>query len=439
MLTNVSTPAKVAVHILLIGACIFGSSSNASAIDRPLQPLGVEAMFAALGEGRWDIADTIAADLDAAASDGAVFSNFARATRLVATDDCISGRPLAETVVARSPLFLPAYDLIAKCLVQAGETEKAAAMFDSLALRLNHGLDRDQILARAQALRPDMSAKFSVDANLQPSTNTNRGTDNSKIGFFTIGQSARTKAGVMASAFGTVDKPFYISKSLISSVSIRAGVSYDTVSKTHFPSVRIASNNRFLLSPQTSAGTVLAYEHTFRDDSFESASPSFVVDASHQLSPVLSLGVRAKMAYTHHKNSDQSGWTAKFDGNAGYTILPNDRLSAAVSLLREDRKAASQSYNQFAVSTEWEHAFASGFIASLGSEASYRVYESNAPLTFDKQVNIQAKSTVGLSHRTFMIGKLRPELAYTFTKQWSNDVFSDFTAHDVSVRAKAAF
>jgi hypothetical protein len=114
-------------------------------------------------------------------------------------------------------------------------------------------------------------------------------------------------------------------------------------------------------------------------------------------------------------------------------------LSVAASYVHEARKSAAQSYTQIGLSTEWEHAFQSGYIGSLGGEASYRLYESNAPLTSDKQHNIQAKVTIGISHRNFMIGKFRPELAYTFTKQWSNDAFSDFTAHDVSVRAKAAF
>jgi Surface lipoprotein assembly modifier len=153
----------------------------------------------------------------------------------------------------------------------------------------------------------------------------------------------------------------------------------------------------------------------------------------------VTLGARAEIAYIHHDSNNQTGWTARLSGNASYTILPNDRLNVVASYVREDRKRGGLSYNQIAVSTEWEHAFESGFIGSLGGEASYRLYESNMVFTSEKQENIQAKGIIGVSHRDFMIGKLRPELAYTFTKQWSNDAFSDFTAHDVSVQAKAAF
>jgi Surface lipoprotein assembly modifier len=442
VLTTIKRQALLVASVVVFAGLI-APVSNAFAES---QPASVEAMFAALGEGRFDVADAIAAQLDANAEDKSLFSTFSRATRLVAGDDCASGGPLAETVVSRSPLFLPAYDLIAKCLVQAGDPEKAAAMFDDVASRLNKGAERDQILARAQSLRPDMSAKYSVDVNLMPSTNVNRGTDNTDIGVFKIDEGARTKAGVSASVFGTVDKPIYVSKHLISSISLRAGVTYNIRDDTSlldlnqiFPSARLALTTRYLLSPQTSVGAVLAYDHVHKGTAFESASPSVAVDVAHQVSPTLSLGARAEIAYTHHNDANQTGWTAGLNANASYTILPNDRLTVAATFVREDRKAAKQSYNQIGLSAEWEHAFQSGYIGSLGGEASYRLYEANAPLTSDKQHNIQARATIGISHRNFMIGKFRPELAYTFTKQWSNDAFSDFTAHDVSVRAKAAF
>ena len=120
MLTTITKQAKLAASVLLIGGSI-GFSGSALANDLAVHQLGVEAMFAALREARWDIADAIAADLDAAAEDKSLFSTFTRATKLVANNDCVSGGPLAENVVARSSLFLPAYDLIAKCLVQDGE------------------------------------------------------------------------------------------------------------------------------------------------------------------------------------------------------------------------------------------------------------------------------------------------------------------------------
>jgi Surface lipoprotein assembly modifier len=430
--------AKLAASVLLIGSLI-GFSGTALANEQPKQQLGIEAMFAALSEGRWDIADAIASDLDAAADDKSLFSTFSRATKLVAKDDCASGGPLAETVVSRSPLFLPAYDLIAKCLVEAGAPEKAAAMFEDLASRFNKGAERDQLQVRARSLRPDMSPRFSVDLNLQPSTNVNRGTDNEFIGNGAINDSARTKAGVMASAFAGVEKPVYVSKRLIAHISLRLGASFETITNQIYPTAQLALNTRYLLSPQTSVGATIGFEQVLKGMDFVSSSPNIALDVSHQLSPTVTLGARAEIAYIHHDSNNQTGWTARLSGNASYTILPNDRLNVVASYVREDRKRGGLSYNQIAVSTEWEHAFESGFIGSLGGEASYRLYESNMVFTSEKQENIQAKGIIGVSHRDFMIGKLRPELAYTFTKQWSNDAFSDFTAHDVSVRAKAAF
>jgi hypothetical protein len=438
VLTTLTKQALLAASIVVI-AGLTGLGGNALAAS---QPASVETLFIAIVQGDWQSAEAIAAELDSKSEDKSLFTTFARATKLVANDDCASGGPLATNVVTRSPLFLPAYDLIAKCLVQAGEPTKAAAMFDEVAAHLNKGAERDQILARAQSLRPDMSPHYSLDVNVQPSTNANRGTDNTKAIGLAIPTLARTKSGVTVSAYVTVDKPIYVSKRLISSVSLRLGASYDTVFEQVMPSVRLSWNNRFLLSPQTSIGAVLAYEQVHKGTAFELASPSIAVDISHQMSPTLSLGVRGEIAYIHNSNSGKTGWTAKLDANGSYTILPNDRLNAALSIVHEDRSFDSQSFDQIGGSIEWEHAFESGLIGSLGGEASYRKYKSDAVGAVsisEKQVNIQAKATIGISHRNFMIGKFRPELAYTFTKQWSNDVFSDFTAHDVSVRAKAAF
>ncbi|MGL4406305.1 MAG: surface lipoprotein assembly modifier, partial [Notoacmeibacter sp.] len=162
-------------------------------------------------------------------------------------------------------------------------------------------------------------------------------------------------------------------------------------------------------------------------------------DVSHQVSPVLTLGARSELRYTHHQNDGLNGWTAQLNGNAAMIVSANDRVTIGASYVLEARNSDTQSYHQIGLSAEWEHAFQNELIGSLGGEASYRLYKSDAVLTTEKQHNIQSKATIGLSHRDFMIGKFRPELAYTFTKQWSNDVFSDFIAHDVSVRAKAAF
>jgi hypothetical protein len=445
VLTILTSRAAFAAKWIVIAATILAGSALAAASVASAQTVaavpkpGIEALFSALGQGDWVAADAIAASLDAASEDKSLFSTFVRATQSVAKGDCASGGPLAENVVSRSPLFLPAYDLIGKCLVEAGEPEKAAVLFENVASRLNPGADRNQILARAQSLRPDLSPRYSVDVNVQPSTNVNRGTDNTTIDGWTISDSARTKAGVTAGAFGTMDKPLHVSRRLISSVSLKAGASYNTVSEDVFPTARLALNTRYLLSAQTSLGASLAYAHVLKGTQFESASPSLAVDVSHQVNPALTLGARAELAYTHHNNDGHTGWTANLSSNAGITVSANDRVNVVASYVLEARKADTQSYQQIGVSSEWEHAFANGFIGSLGGEVSYRLYQSNAPATDEQQYNVQTRTTIGVSHRDLMIGKFRPELAYTFTKQWSNDAFSDFEAHDVGVKAKAAF
>ena len=104
------------------------------------------------------------------------------------------------------------------------------------------------------------------------------------------------------------------------------------------------------------------------------------------------------------------------------------------------REAERFSYMEGGVSAEWEHRFKSGFITNLGAGGSIRRYEGDAPLTNEAQENKQAYARIGVSHKKFSYKNIRPELTlHTATRQWSNDVFSRYIAHDAGVGVKGAF
>jgi hypothetical protein len=399
----------------------------------------LQELFAALSQGRFDAADRAAAALDAAGDDKTLHQTFTRAARFVASGDCESGLPMAENVIARAPLFLPAYDLAGSCLAQAGDAAGAAQLYDAAAGQLPDGPDKAMLADRAAALRPDMSAKFGVEANLQPSTNVNRGTSATSIGGWTISESSRGREGVAASLFGTVEKPLLVSKTLIAGVSLKAGLQYDSVSGDLMPTVQAGANIRRILSPSTSIGLSAAYEHVIRDGTTYTMRPSVAADFAHRHSDVLSVGGGVEVAHVDHVDDGQDGWTFKLHGNAVMTKGAGDRFTLRAAVTREERESARHSNTLLAAEGEWERMIANGFIGSLGAGASLRLHDGNAALTSDRQRDTQVFVSAGVSHRDLMFGAIRPELSYRLTRQWSNDVFSDYTAHDVAIRAKASF
>jgi hypothetical protein len=417
-------------------------SAHAQSVAQPATDASapsIETLFEALVAEDWAKADATAAQLDAAATDKSLFSTFARATRLTMGGDCNSGLPLAQTVIERSPLFMPAYDLVARCLVADDDAPAAAKLYDAASSRLPAGPERDLMQARAQAFKPDLSPRYSIEAAVQPSTNVNRGTAETRFGEWNIVDDSRGKSGATAALHATVEKPLYVSKRLVSSVSLRLGASYDTVTSDVYPSVKAAFSNRWIISPRTALGATLAYEHVLKGGDSYLGQPSLTLDASHQLSPATALAGRVHLAYLDFADETRSGWSINASGSASTILSPQDRLRMQVSVGREERKSAAHSATTVAVEAELEHMFESGLIGSVGASAALRYSDGNAPGTSSRQINRQIAGTLGISHRDFMILGFRPELAYTLTRQWSNDVFSDYVAHDVGIRAKAAF
>lgn len=404
------------------------------------QSASVQSLFAAINRGDWAMAENLASQLDANKPEGDLMLAFVYAARYVAADNCEQGLPFAQAVVDIAPNFLPAYDLVATCLDKQGKGAQAAKLYRQAAQRLDDGdPERDQLLARANRLSPDLSPAFTVEGAVQPSTNINRGTDARSIGFGRISETARRKSGAVIGAFAKLEKPVYATSRLFASVSLRVGASYLTHTKQFMPEAKIAGTLRWLATEKTIVTTQASYAYILRDDAFYASRPSVSFDLSHQLTSSITLGASAGITYNRMASAHLDGYNGFVSSSVTKSVSPTDKVTLTASFDWSERRFESQNHKGFGADVEWEHLWQNGFITSLGGGGNWQRYEGLAPLTSERQINKSIYGRIGLSHNKLLFGTVRPELTYTANKQWSNDVFSKHVAHDVGFRAKAAF
>lgn len=411
------------------------ASSAVASLAKPQ----VEQLFIALGEGQWQKAEQIAHALDAGEPEAAFFAPFAQATAHIVTGRCAEGVPLAEQTLAIMPSFLPAYDLLAICLRRAGRSVTAAHLYRDLANGMDAGAERDLLLARANAVHPDMSLRYAIDMGVTPTTNVNRATYESKIGQFTISQQAQQKKGMLGHIAGTLEKPVFASDRLFSSLSLRLGTAYQSHDKSFFPFARIASRTQWALSKTATISGTGFYEYTLKGKQRYLDQTGFRLDFAKQMSQGFNLGFGGGITRYNYTDNDRDGLGVDASANLTKRLGKRDRLSFGVSADRQMREHKRFSYHQWRADAEWEHQLHNGFITSLGVGGALKQLKANATLSRERQKDQQLFLRVGLSHQKLIFKAVRPELAYTVTRQWSNDVFSRYIAHDVGIRFKAAF
>lgn len=411
--------------------------ANAQPNAQP-KPLRIEDLFIAINAKGWNRAIRIGHALDKKTSEP-FLADFARATALVFHGKCEQGQPLARKVVYINSDFLPAYDLIGICLKAEGKAVSAAKLYKNIANKMDDGPDKELLLARAEAVAPDMSFQYFVDLDVTPSTNANRATFERRIGQGVISENSREKSGVTTRLSGTISKPVYATDKMQASIALRIGASHTSYNDAIFPFARISANTRYLIDKSSTMSGSVFHEYTLYDGKHYLDQTGVRVNYGRQIAAGFSAGASGGVTYYNYDNEPRSGFGVDASVSVTKYVRPQDRVNVSVSAVKQIRKSDRYSYIEGSVGLEWEHRFKTGFITSLGAGGSIRRYDADAPLTEEEQVNKQVYARVGVSHKKVSYKNMRPELTYTATRQWSNDVFSRYIAHDVGIRVKGAF
>ena len=399
-----------------------------------------DALFGALDRKAWNEARSIAKNIDAQNARGDIILAFADSVEALNTGNCKAAKQLSTLVIDNSPGFLPAYDILAQCLISEGSNQQAAELYQNLANELRDGSEKDIAQQKADRLRPDLTPRYVLDFSIIPSSNTSRRTERASIGNGgVLTAESRAQEGLSVSGSVQLIKPIFKSKRLLSQVSLKLGGRYDTIREKVSPLVGIETRNTWLLSNTKSVYAAPFYEYTWTSgerflDEYGIRFGSYTaLDATKQLS--------TDFIISNRDFSDPGRDSTFLFGSITNTLLLNEsnRIKFTASAFDIDADNRFFNVSDYSLNVELETAHQNGLITSVGGVVGTRRYDRNATLSTEEREDTYYSASFGVSHQSFVFNQIRPELVYTYTNQSSNDVLDDFSAHDIGLKLKAAF
>lgn len=424
------TPIWLSILILVL------SSSLSSARDKPT----FADLTVALTERNWSSADSIAKSLDHSFQHGDLFAAYTASLHFASLGNCQKSIALSGFVVKSLPQFFPATDLLAKCLINAGEREKASAVYEEFAANEPQGAIKTIALDRAERLRPNLSPQFGLQFTGRTSNNIKRQTSASTFAGGTISQKSKAKPGAAFTASAVVTKPIYRKDRFLSALSLSLGNHFDSTEKFHFrPEVGISSQNKFILNPNA----ILHIEPFVKKawDEGEVYLSSYGVNGAvySQINKSRTISFNASASMLDYDADYRDGSRLSTQIRLTEQFRPQDRAAVILGTQFTRTQEKSISYDEVYVDVEWDHMFKNQLIVSIGARAGYRKYFGNAPLSHEKQVDKYSSLRLGISHNNVRYKNWRPEAFIEFTRQKSNNVFYQHDFTDIGVRLKTHF
>lgn len=388
----------------------------------------------------WAKADAIAAQLDARSGQGDLMRAYVASARLSHNGECEKAKPLIGAVIKTLPSFVPAYEVLALCLIREGRKQDAHAMFVTLAQKLPKGVWRTRANNNANALAPSYKPRFSMSGSFAPSTNSNRQTAEDSIGVLSINDESKAESGVRIGAHAIVTKPLFYRDNLTMLGVLRIGAQYETT--------------RRLLNPVVAIETPILYQDVAGKTSYEfrpfvehvwsrSSTQSRIYGARSSVQRALNdnniLRLDTSLAWHNQVSDSRDGWRASVDLTWIHKFDADRRITFTLGGHHNGSKSDVLRFNQVRVSADYEHRLDNGLIPSIGAHALIRAYDGFAPLTTDKQRDYAFGGQIGISHEKVKLGIVRPEIFVGATLQKSNNPFYSHEALDGGVRFKAQF
>jgi len=405
-----------------------------------LANISVNDIFIALKKKDWARAHEIAKILDASNGKGDVLRAFSRSVEASNMGDCETAKKLSVIVIRVSSGFLPAYEVLAGCLIQEGNRNAAANLYQDLSNVLPVGAQKELAQKRSDALRPDLSPRLGLDFSIIPSSNTSRRTSNTSTGNGgVLSDESRAQDGI--TFFGNIlfSKPIFNDGHRLTQFTLKTGASYDTVTNITRPVLGGELRNTWNILNKHSIYAAPFYEYTWSGGErfFDEAGIRF--GGVYQLDQSKTVLINANASKRNFANDEQDSNFGFVTATLLHVLDEDDKLQYS---LNYGQNAADNDFFNiefYSAGVEWQHLFENGLISSLEGRVGWRNFDRLAPLTIDNREDEFKSATVGLSHRDFAIYGIRPELTYTYTNQSSNDLFSDFEAHDLGVRLRANY
>jgi hypothetical protein len=273
----------------------------------------------------------------------------------------------------------------------------------------------------------------------QPSTNVNRGTDETHVGKFQIDDRSRRSSGFSVSGELRLEKPILAGRNLLASVSLVTGVAFDTTTRQAMPMLRAEATLHRLIGPARSVSVTPYVEVAFARGELSRVQPGVKLNHDFTVGDN-AVGLQLDISNVDYlQSSGHDGLAVRASAQVTRRLGENDKLNFTAQVSHDRRRSKYASGTGVQAEIEWEHRFENGLIGSAAAGIGARFHDADAPLTTERQLDVFATGSIALSHDKLMIGKIRPEIGYRYTHGWSNDAFSRFTAHDLTLEAKARF
>jgi hypothetical protein len=399
----------------------------------------VEDIDHSVAAGQWSAAQSLAKDLDSKTPGTDFYAGYVAANRLIAQGDCNGATQVLDILSLARPTFLPAHQLSYLCKQALGDADGARDQLDIMLAILPDGPQREVVVALKRKLLLRQAPVFDVYGDVVPSTNVERLTSADHLGIYTIPGSARAKPGVTAMAGSSVAFALFDEGWVSSSIVGRGELSYSTITGLLSPAFELDVPVTFQPRPDTVAVITPTWRADFDGSGLSQLHAGVSAVASYAASQQLSIGVAASSLLARYPTAAyRDGIENAATLSVSYAALPELLLTGKLAGTYDHAWDATQRSVSADVTMRADWAAPWTLLLAGQLTLGRRWHSGPPPLSADPiQIDTYASARIEASSLALNLGPFRPTLYYEFNTQISNNVFYQFTSHDVGLTLKA--
>jgi outer membrane protein len=403
-------------------------------------------ILALIAEGRFDEAFQVAENFEPDHPNHAARVAFVRGLAAKAQGKNRVAARAFRDVLAVQPDLIPARQQLAHALFLDGDNEAASHHFKILAANETDPNLRTLYSSFETAIEQRQPWQASGYVTTITSSNTNKGSNHSSFEALgltgNIDKKARKKAGigVSAGAFGSYD--WLLGEGL----SLRGAASVDTrtfreteeswlgFATSLKPAVTSEDGRlRVALGPSFEAG-VRGY------DDLSYLRSGIAGDITAILDQGLVFSGSASALYQNYDDQDVAdGWRYSLDTQLIKSLSATTSVGVNAGLFVEKLELDRLSHLDWTVGASLSQEWQGGFITRVAPFVSHHKYDGKMVFKPEARSDWAYGVSTQVSNRQLEAYGFSPVLNYSYTRQKSNDPFSDYDSHDLFITLTRAF
>jgi outer membrane protein len=346
-------------------------------------------------------------------------------------------------VLAVQPDLEPARQQLAHALFLEGDYEASRHHFDILQSTTADPRLRQLYAGYARAIDSKRPWTLSGYVTLAPSTNVNKGSDNQTATLFgndgwTIPKSQQKKSGLGAAVGASGTYAFKMDDGI--AVVFGAGADGRIYADRDDDVVRLNTSLKPTFETndmRVSVGPYLAASFSGYDRTL--TQYGIDADIGVKLDQGLLFSGSVAGLLQNYENDARDGEKYTFDVSLTKSLGAATTVSVMGGLVFENAERIDYDHKDwnvgFSIGREWE----GGFISRVEFNVGQHIYDGVLGGKTEARKDDVYSTGLQLSNRNFSAMGFMPILNYGFTRQKSNDEFSDFSSHDLAITLTRSF